>query len=234
MKKGALYLLLSIVILCTLVGCNSQEKGKPKDKPSESTIPTTSAVLSKPQRNTENTEKEQSVTNQPTEKPTQNQPEKSEMPSTHNVKKPTQVTNPKTEVETKSVTKPVTKPVPQATEVKNNMQNIEIIVNDKHFSATLYDNESAKALKAKLPMTIDMSELNGNEKYYYLSDNLPTDSYKPSVINNGDLMLYGNDCLVLFYDSFSTSYSYTPLGRVDNPDELASALGSDSVKVTFR
>ena len=86
----------------------------------------------------------------------------------------------------------------------------------------------------KLPMTINMSELNGNEKYYYFSDSLPTDAKKPSKINTGDIMLYGDDCLVLFYKSFSTVYSYTPLGTIDDPAELATALGNGDVQVTFR
>lgn len=75
--------------------------------------------------------------------------------------------------------------------------------------------------------------MNGNEKYYYLPDNLPTSSSNPGRIQTGDLMLYGSSCVVLFYESFSTSYSYTRLGRVDNPSGLASALGSGSVTVSF-
>lgn len=119
-------------------------------------------------------------------------------------------------------------------EEENNRMNIEIVVGDKTFSATLYDNETAMALKQQLPLTLNMSELNGNEKYYYLSDALPTNSGRPSGIKTGDLMLYGNNCLVLFYDSFSTSYSYTPIGYVDNTDGLAAALGSGDVQVTFQ
>lgn len=116
----------------------------------------------------------------------------------------------------------------------DNMQKIEIVVGDRSFSATLCDNEAARTLSGRLPMTLDMSELNGNEKYYYLSEGLPTDSDIPSGIHAGDLMLYGDNCLVLFYESFLTSYSYTPLGHVDNAEELAAALGSGDVQITFR
>ena len=99
--------------------------------------------------------------------------------------------------------------------------------------ATLDNNETAKAFKRLLPMTVDMSELHGNEKYYYLSNGLPTASSNPGTIRTGDLMLYGSTCVVLFYETFSTSYTYTRLGRITNPSGLASALGSGGVNVTF-
>ena len=114
------------------------------------------------------------------------------------------------------------------------MENIEIVIGDTVYFAKLYDNEAAQALAAQLPLTLDMNELNGNEKYYYLSDSLPVNSGVPAGINTGDLMLYGSDCLVLFYKSFSTSYSYTPLGRVDDPEGLAQTLGSGGVQITFQ
>jgi hypothetical protein len=110
---------------------------------------------------------------------------------------------------------------------------IKIIVNSQTFTATLLDTNSAKSFKEKLPMTITMMELNGNEKYFNLPDNITTNSSNPGTILNGDLMLYGSNTLVLFYKTFSTSYSYTKLGSVDNANGLASALGSGNVTVKF-
>lgn len=111
--------------------------------------------------------------------------------------------------------------------------NIAIVIDSKTFSATLYNNETVKALIKQFPMTLNMNELNGNEKYYNLDNSLPTNSSRPSGIQTGDIMLFGSDCLVLFYESFSTAYSYTPLGRINDPDGLASALGSGNVQVSF-
>ena len=87
---------------------------------------------------------------------------------------------------------------------------------------------------ASFPLTLEMSELNGNEKYAYLDGSLPANPKNPGGIRAGELMLYGNNCLVLFYESFSTSYSYTPLGRLNESDSLAKALGSGSASVTIQ
>ena len=123
---------------------------------------------------------------------------------------------------------------PLETEEEDNMSDMEILVGNQTFSVTLYDNETVKAFRKLLPMTLNMSELNGNEKYYYLSGSLPANSGRLPGIHTGDLMLYGDNCLVLFYESFSTSYSYTTIGYVENPDGLAAVLGSGDVQITFR
>ena len=110
---------------------------------------------------------------------------------------------------------------------------INIIIGSKTFTATLANSETGEAFAALLPLSVTMNELNGNEKYHYLSSYLPTDSYQPGTIHSGDLMLYGNNCLVLFYETFNTSYSYTRIGSIDNPSGLAAALGSGDVSVRF-
>lgn len=45
------------------------------------------------------------------------------------------------------------------------------------------------------------------------------------------LTVNGSSCLVLFYESFSASYSYTSLGYVENPGKLEEVLGTGSVHV---
>lgn len=112
-------------------------------------------------------------------------------------------------------------------------RQLRIRVGSDTFTATLFDNPTTTAFVDRLPLTVTMTELNGNEKYYDLSQNLPTNAVNPSTIQAGDLLLYSSNTLVLFYQTFSTSYRYTRMGRVDNPTGLAAALGRGNVTVTF-
>ena len=110
---------------------------------------------------------------------------------------------------------------------------LKITIGTSAFTATLYNNPSANAFKAKLPLTINMSDLNSNEKYFDLPISLPTNASNPGTIQVGDVMLYGSNTLVLFYKSFSTSFNYTRLARIDNPLGLAASLGSGNITVKF-
>ena len=110
---------------------------------------------------------------------------------------------------------------------------LTMTVNGTTFIIALEDNETAKTLASMMPLEIRMSELNGNEKYCYLDKSLPIEPYRPGTIHAGDVMLFGDDCLVVFYDTFMTSYSYTPIGHVTYTSSLAAALGPGGVSATF-
>ena len=116
----------------------------------------------------------------------------------------------------------------------NGTTTITIIIGDKTFDATIDNTPTGSAFLALLPTTLQMNELNGNEKYCYISTDLPTDAFYPETINAGDLLLYGNSCVVLFYETFGTSYSYSRIGRITDPAGLQEAVGSGNVSVTFR
>jgi hypothetical protein len=110
---------------------------------------------------------------------------------------------------------------------------IRIKIGEKTFISTLSDNPTATAFKALLPLTINMNELNNNEKFADLSKKLPINASVPPSIQSGDLMMYGSRTLVLFYKGFFTTYSYTKIGKIDDVSGLAAALGSGDVKVSF-
>ena len=108
-----------------------------------------------------------------------------------------------------------------------------ITIGERRFAITLADNEAARAFAARLPLSLDMAELNGNEKHADLPKALPANASRPGTIRNGDLMLYGSKTVVLFYLTFESTYSYTRLGRVDDPAGLAQTLGPRQARVDF-
>ena len=109
------------------------------------------------------------------------------------------------------------------------LSSVKAQINGEEYIINLEDNETAKKFVKLLPKEFNMSELNGNEKYIYLDNALPTNPVNIKKINSGDVMLYGDNCLVIFYKSFDTSYSYTKIGHIDNlPD-----LGNGNISVKF-
>lgn len=117
--------------------------------------------------------------------------------------------------------------------VINENMNIKLTIGGKSFEAELAAGATAKAFSALLPMTLNMNELNGNEKYCYLDKSLPSDASNPGTIHTGDILLYGNNCVVVFYKTFKTSYSYTRIGRITDPAGLEEVLGSGDITVRF-
>ena len=110
-----------------------------------------------------------------------------------------------------------------------NMTEIKLIIEDKTYKLNLENNQTAKEFVNILPQEYMMKELNGNEKYVYINESLTTNPYKPNHIEKGDIMLYGEDCIVIFYKSFDTNYSYTKIGHIENLPHL----GEENIKIAF-
>lgn len=109
------------------------------------------------------------------------------------------------------------------------VSEVKVTINDKEYIIKLENNDTVNEFIKILPQEFIMDELNGNEKFVYMNNSLTTNSYNPNHIVKGDVMLYGNNCLVIFYKSFDTSYSYTKIGHIDNLDDL----GNDSITAKF-
>ncbi|HSF44882.1 MAG TPA: cyclophilin-like fold protein [Chitinophagaceae bacterium] len=111
---------------------------------------------------------------------------------------------------------------------------MKITIGKKTFDVVLFDNPTTTNFKKMLPLTLSMTELNGNEKYADLPHKISISPSNPGHIKAGDLMMYGSTTIVLFYKSFQTSYSYTPLGRIEDISGLEDAVGKRNVSVSFR
>ena len=110
------------------------------------------------------------------------------------------------------------------------MSKIYISIDNEKLEVNLENNSTVSALIKMLPLELSMSDLNSNEKYAYLDESLPTNTYNPKHIEAGDVMLFGDNCLVVFYESFDTSYGYTKIGHIDNLPKLDS--GDISVQLS--
>ena len=116
-------------------------------------------------------------------------------------------------------------------EKENKMAKIYASLNSEKLEINLEENSTASALVKLLPLDITMNDLNKNEKYAYLDESLPTNTYSPKHIEAGDVMLFGDNCLVIFYESFDTSYSYSKIGHINNLPSLDDGNISISIDV---
>ena len=94
---------------------------------------------------------------------------------------------------------------------------MEMIIGTDTFQLELADSEAAAHFRSMLPLTVKMMELNGNEKYVELPGDLPTNAARVGTIEAGDLMLWGKNTLVLFYETFRSEYAYTRIGSSPTP-----------------
>ena len=115
-------------------------------------------------------------------------------------------------------------------EKRDHMKEVNITINHKDYKLELEENETVNDFLKQLPLSISMSELNGNEKYVYLDQSLSTNPTKPKTITQGDVMLFGDDCFVIFYKGFETTYSYTKIGHIKDLDDL----GNEEVMVEIK
>lgn len=112
----------------------------------------------------------------------------------------------------------------------DNMKNntIQLRAGDRTFTATLEQNSSAEALKARLAagdLQVRMDDYGDMEKVGSLGFTLPRNDEQMNTAP-GDLILYQGSSLVIYYDE--NSWSLTRLGRVDgvsSREEMLELLG---------
>ena len=125
-------------------------------------------------------------------------------------------------------------PVQIVEEKKDLVSSIKMRIGDKVFLIDVDSGDVAQQFAKSVPLTLEMNELNGNEKYYRGNDKYDdSNASAPGYIELGDLMLYGDDTVVLFYDNFESEYEYTRIGWVNDKSGLVDALGEGNVKIDF-
>jgi len=110
------------------------------------------------------------------------------------------------------------------------MQTVNIQAGDKNFTVVMYDNDSAHTIAQEMPFTLNMDDFASQEKVTKLSFDLPsTSTVVPAAINAGDIYLWSGNNLVLFYTTFSNSYSYVPIGYITEWTDCYRRIGNTSI-----
>ena len=112
---------------------------------------------------------------------------------------------------------------------------IKLKVNDAVFDVELENNSATQELMKTLKngnVTINASDYGNFEKVGELGFSLPTNDENVNTAP-GDIVLYQENQISLFYDSHS--WSYTKIGKIQNVDsnQLKNVLGSGDVKLTL-
>ena len=109
---------------------------------------------------------------------------------------------------------------------------IRTIINDITFNTTVENNLSAKEFLEILPLSIYMEK--EKESYvYYIEYKLDKNETIPKELNAGDILLEGNNKIVLVIATNSNKNKYTKLASIDNPDNLELILGINEKPIRF-
>jgi len=114
----------------------------------------------------------------------------------------------------------------------NKEEDMKLLIDGKELEVSWEDNDSIKALKQLLPLTINMHEYGGFEQTGSIGSSIIRNDKQMNVIP-GDIVLYNGNAISVFYNS--SSWSYTKLGHINlNQEELRNILDKDSVTFVLK
>ena len=109
---------------------------------------------------------------------------------------------------------------------------MKMYINDMEIPVTWENNPSVSALRSDLQagdIVVSMSMYSNNEQVGPLDKSYPSNDVQTTT-NNGDIVLYRSDQIVLFYGS--NSWAYTRLGKMDlSENEVVNLLSNGDVSI---
>ena len=109
---------------------------------------------------------------------------------------------------------------------------MKMYINDKEIPVTWENNPSVSALRSDLQagdIVVSMTMYSNNEQVGPLDKTYPSNDVQTTT-NNGDIVLYRSDQIVLFYGS--NSWAYTRLGKMDlSENEVVNLLSNGDVSI---
>ena len=118
-------------------------------------------------------------------------------------------------------------------EVSEN-KTMKLFINDVEVPVTWLDNETVKEIEDEVnnnDIVVSMNMYGGNEQYGSLGRSFVSNNTQTTT-SIGDIVLYNNDNIVVFYGS--NTWSYTRLGKMNLEDhEVIELLSNSDVKLTL-
>lgn len=111
-------------------------------------------------------------------------------------------------------------------------ENMKLSIDNQELDVAWEDNDSVKALKGILPLTINMHEYGGFEQTGSIGQSIVKNDSQIDVVP-GDIVLYSGSAISVFYNT--SSWSYTRLGHINlNKNELNALLNKESVTFVLK
>lgn len=110
---------------------------------------------------------------------------------------------------------------------------MKLYIQDTEIPVVWENNAAVEALAAeagKGDIVVKMSMYGGNEQFGPLGRSYPADD-RQMTTSNGDIVLFNDDQIVVFYGS--NTWSYTRLGKMELPEENVTELLSNG-DITLR
>lgn len=109
--------------------------------------------------------------------------------------------------------------------------DMKIYVDGVNLDVEWEDNDSVKALRKILPLTVEMSAYGGFEQVGNLGRTLPRNDTRITT-KPGDIVLYSGNQIVIFHGT--NSWAYTRLGRITGITKARLAEFLDKPGVTLK
>ncbi|MBQ9266330.1 MAG: NAD(P)H-dependent oxidoreductase [Bacilli bacterium] len=111
-------------------------------------------------------------------------------------------------------------------------ESMKLLIDNQELNVTWENNESVKALKKLLPLTIEMHEYGGFEQTGSIGQSIVRNDSQIDVVP-GDIVLYNGNAISVFYHN--SSWSYTRLGHINLDNSgLNNLLNKSSVTFVIK
>lgn len=113
---------------------------------------------------------------------------------------------------------------PTGEEMVQSNNTLFLQIGNEEIEISVTNQEISQQIMEYLPQTLNFNELNGNEFYVDSPFEVDAKSQNFGEVRAGDVMLYGNQTIVIFYQDHQTTYSYSKIGKIRDVSHLNSLV----------